>query len=81
MSSLQHVEKLLPFSFVSYLLRLAHDRSLRSLRVNGHSPAPTSEEVLMNQIERLSSQIMKLKVEGSEEEEAVDELDGEDILL
>lgn len=50
--------------FVSYLLRLAHDSSLRKLNPDATEAKPASEVVLMNQIERLSSQIMKSKAHG-----------------
>ncbi|THH27581.1 hypothetical protein EUX98_g6602 [Antrodiella citrinella] len=66
--------------FISYLLRLAHDSSLRKLKLNGKATEAilTSEEVLINQIERLSSQITKLKVaDGAENGQTVGNLDGE----
>lgn len=65
--------------FISYLLRLAHDSSLRKLKphCSAAEATPSSEEVLMNQIEQLSSQIMKLQAAvESQDEQAGGDLNG-----
>ena len=52
--------------FVSFLLRVAHDKSLRQSGVD--TPSEPAEALLMTQVEQLAAQIIKIKEEDSAEE-------------
>lgn len=59
------------FRFVSFLLRVAHDKSQG--RVGAGVPSESVEGLLMKQVEQLADQIMKTKGEDAEEEDASEE--------
>ncbi|TCD63410.1 hypothetical protein EIP91_005592 [Steccherinum ochraceum] len=61
--------------FVSYLLRLAHDRSLRKSKIDTANVNPHLEDVLMDQIERLSAQILKLQASAGKDSVEEDDHD------
>lgn len=46
---------------MSFLLRIAHDKARSSTTYNGQTAKPDYDEILLQQIEALSKQILKVK--------------------